>query len=176
MFTKDDLKTGMFVKLRNNKLGVVVQDTIVLQNGSYTLLEDYSNELKWRGVGRCDPNCDIIEVRHGGVFYICFDSFNMMDLKYKRDPFTLDKIEDGDIVVTRYEDNDLLLVREYKYCKLGTILIALGDNYESISINSFTEDLVHKQYEEVIIKVYRCNTVDDYNMVSDSNLVYERGE
>ena len=46
MFTIKDLKTGMFVKLRNNKLGVVVQDTVVLQNGSLTLLEDYTNELK----------------------------------------------------------------------------------------------------------------------------------
>ena len=110
------------------------------------------------------------------MFNNCFDNFNKMDLKYKRDPFTLDKIEDGDIVVTRYEDNDLLLAREYKYCKLGTILISLSDTYESISISSFTEDLVHKQYEEVIIKVYRCNTVDDYNMISDSNLVYEREE
>lgn len=30
------------------------------------------------------------------------------------------------------------------------------------------------QYGEVIIKVYRCNTADDYNILSHCNLVYER--
>lgn len=170
MFTKDDLKTGMFVKLRNKKLGVIFNDDIILKVGTYMPLCDYDESLDCLS----DTTYSIIEVRSGGVAHSCFECFDMMNLKYKRNPFTLDKIEDGDIVITKYSNSCITYTAEYKYCKVGTVLVSLDKNHESAPINNFTEDLVHKRYGEVIIKVYRCNTVDDYNIVSDSNLVYER--
>lgn len=172
MFTKDDLKTGMFVKLRNGKLGIIVNDDIVLQVGTYMPLCEYDESLEYLD----DTTYSIIEVRSGGVIHAYFECFNAMNLKYKRNFFTLDKIEDGDIVVTTYSNSNsyITYTTEYKYCKVGTVLVSLDENYESISISNFTEDLKHKNLREVIVKVYRCNTADDYNTLSHCNLVYER--
>lgn len=170
MFTKDDLKTGMFVKLKNEKLGIIFNDDIILKVGTYMPLCEYDESLECIS----DTTYSIIEVRSGGVVHSYFECFNQMDLKYKRNSFTLDNIEDGDIVVTKCSNSYITYTAEYKYCKVGTILVSLDKNYESIPINNFTEDLVDKRYGEVIIKVYRCNTADDYNILSHCNLVYER--
>lgn len=172
MFTKDDLKTGMFVKLRNEKLGIIFNDDIILKVGTYMPLYDYDASLECLS----DTSYSIIEVRSGGVVHTCFECFDRMNLKYKKTPFTLDKIEDGDIVVTNYSNSYITYTKEYKYCKVGTVLVSLDENYESIPISNFTEDLKHKNLREVIVKVYRCNTADDYNTLSHCNIVYEREE
>lgn len=172
MFTKNDLKTGMFVKLRNEKLGIIFNDDIILKVGTYMPLCDYDNTLKCLS----DTDYSIIEVRSGGVPHNCFECFNMMNLKYRRNSFTLDKIEDGDIVITKYSNSYMTYTAEYQYCKVGTVLVSLDENYESLSISDFTEDLKHKNLREVIAKVYRCNTADDYNTLSHCNIVYEREE
>lgn len=170
MFTKDDLKTGMFVKLRNEKLGIIINDDIILKVGTYMPLCDYDENLECLN----DTTYSIIEVRSGGVVHAYFECFHAMDLKYKRNSFTLDKIEDGDIVVTTYSNSYITYTTEYKYCKVGKVLVSLDGGYESLSISDFTEDLKHKHLGETIIKVYRCNTADDYNTLSHCNIVYER--
>ena len=165
MFTRKDLETGMFVKLRNGKLGIILNDDIILKKGTYMPLCDYDESLEYLG----DANYSIIEVRSGGVVHAYFECFNKMNLKYKRSSFTLDKIEDGDIVVTKV----FVHTKEYQYCKVGTVLVSLDENYGSMSISDFAENLVHKRGTEAIIKVYRCNTVNDYDTLSNRNLVYE---
>lgn len=170
MFTKDDLKTGMFVKLKNEKLGIIFNDDIILKVGTYMPLCDYDESLEYLS----DTSYSIIEVRSGGVAHACFQCFDMMDLKYKRNSFTLDNIEDGDIVITKYSNCCITYTTEYKYCKVGAVLVSLDEKHESMPINNFTEDLKHKHLGEAIIKVYRCNTAHDYNTLSHCNIVYER--
>lgn len=170
MFTKDDLKNGMFVKLKNEKLGIIFNDDIILKAGTYMPLCEYDESLEYIS----DTTYSIIEVRSGGVAHSYFECFNQMDLKYKRNSFTLDNIKDGDIVITKYSNSLITNTVKYKYCKVGTVLVSLDKNHESIPISNFTKDLEHKQHRETIIKVYRCNTADDYNTLSHCNIVYER--
>ena len=44
-FTKDDLKTGMFVMTNTGKLGVVVNDSILYQEGGFDWVSQLNNEL-----------------------------------------------------------------------------------------------------------------------------------
>lgn len=100
MFTRDDLLSGLFVKLKNRDLGVVAGNRIMLQKGTYIDIFDYTDDLHCK----VNADCDIIEVRGGGMnsHLDCFNNFNKMSLRYTRNTFTLDKIKDGDIVtVTR---------------------------------------------------------------------------
>lgn len=166
MFTREDLVTGMFVKLRDNRIGMVIEDNIIINKVGFLRVAAYNKFLCCIFPDK-NSKFDIIEVRDRGKYGYDFNMFDFMDLKYQEKHFTKSDIKDGDIVVTKYS-------KEYKYCKVGTILVSLDKNYESVPINNFTEDLVHKRYGEVIIKVYRCNTANDYNILSHCNLVYER--
>lgn len=102
MFTRDDLLSGLFAKLKNGDLGVVVGNRIMLQKGTYIDIFDYTDDL------HCEANadCDIIEVRGRGMnaHLDCFNNFNKMSLGYTRNTFTLDKIKDGDIVTVTRKD------------------------------------------------------------------------
>lgn len=173
MFTKDDLKTGMFVKLRDNRIGMVIEDNIIINKGGFLRVAAYNKFLCCIFPDK-NSKFDIIEVRDRGKYGYDFNMFDFMDLKYQEKHFTKSDIEDGDIVVTTYSNSYITYTTEYKYCKVGTVLVSLDENYESLSISNFTEDLKHKNLREVIVKVYRCNTADDYNTLSHCNIVYER--
>ena len=47
-FTKDDLKTGMFVMTNTGKLGVVVNDSILYQDGGFDWVSQLNNELEYK--------------------------------------------------------------------------------------------------------------------------------
>ena len=47
-FTKDDLKTGMFVMTNTGKLGVVVNDSILYQEGGFDWVSQLNNELEYK--------------------------------------------------------------------------------------------------------------------------------
>ena len=175
MFTKDDLKTGVFVKLRDNRIGMVIEDNIIINKGGLLRVTAYNKSLCCVFPSK-DSKFDIIEVRDRGKYGYDFNMFDFMDLKYQEKHFTKSDIKDGDIVITKYSNSLITYTAEYKYCKVGTVLVSLDKNHESAPINNFTEDLVHKRYGEVIMKVYRCNTADDYNILSHCNIVYEREE
>ena len=175
MFTKEDLKTGMFVKLRDNRIGMVIEDNIIINKGGFLRVAAYNKSLCCVFPSK-NLEFDIIEVRDRGKYGYDFNMFDFMDLKYQEKHFTKSDIEDGDIVITKYSNCYITYTTEYKYCKVGAVLVSLDENSESLSISDFTKDLKHKNLREVIVKVYRCNTVDDYNTLSHCNIVYEREE
>jgi hypothetical protein len=78
---KKDLKSKMFVKLRNGDLYLVVEDVIVKEN-SFLLLEYYSEDLL--DVDDDDSD-DIVEVFKISNPYFKFkDDLGMMSLSFKK--------------------------------------------------------------------------------------------
>lgn len=129
MFTREDLKTGMFVKLENGNLGVVVINRIMLQKGGYIDIFDYTDDL-------CCPNNNIMEVRGGGMnsHLDCFNNFNRMALIYERNLFTLDKIQDGDIVTVTRKDNP-----PFDFYKCGDLLLPIDSTISAYNLGNFDE-------------------------------------
>ncbi len=180
MFTKSDLKTGMFVKLRDERIGMIIEDNIIMNKGGFLRLTAYNESLCLVFPEKA-PKFDIIEVREIGKYVYDFNMFDSMDVKYKESTFNKSDIQNGDIVITHYSNEVLAYDKECMYCKIGNVLVALTAAWGSLSLDDFTEDLRHNQFNETIIKVYRCNTPDDYNTLihdtsSNHNLIYGRRE
>lgn len=132
MFTREDLITGVFVKLKDGDLGVVVGNRIVLQKGTYMDIFDYKDDL-------CCPSnrfCDIMEVRDGGMnsHLNCFNNFNRMALIYERNLFTLDKIKDGDIVTVTRKDTP-----PFDFYKCGDLLLPIDSIIGAYNLGDFDE-------------------------------------
>lgn len=132
MFTRDDLVTGFFVKLRSGDLGVVAGNRIVLQKGNYVDLFDYADNL------HCNlhTDYDIMEVRGCGMnaHLDCFDNFKNMSLRYIRDTFTLDKIKDGDIVTITRKD-----CPPFDFYKCGDLLLPIDSTVCADNLGNFDE-------------------------------------
>lgn len=82
MFTKDDLKTGMFVKLRDNRIGMVIEDNIIINKGGFLRVTAYNKSLCCVFPNK-NSKFDIIEVRDRGEYGYDFNMFDFMDLKFK---------------------------------------------------------------------------------------------
>ena len=63
-FTKKDLKNGDFVVRRDGKIGVVIvdRDLIVLDDGKWDNISDYTDELCLRSDYNASRWCDIMKV------------------------------------------------------------------------------------------------------------------
>lgn len=171
MFKRDDLQTGLFVKLKDGDLGAVAGNRIILQKGSYIDIFSYEDDL------RCPANgdCTIVEVRGGGMTgrMDCFNSFDKMTLRYKRDSFTLDKIENGDIVTINCAGMP-------SFYKIDSRLVPRNNtDFEAYSLKRFDENLQFILNPAIrIVKVIRPTVLAGY---ADSGwvnrkTVYEEGE
>jgi len=79
---KKDLKSKMFVKLRNGDLYLVVEDVLV-KEGDFMILEIYSEDLLSNY--REDKHVDIVEVFKISNPYFKFkDDLGMMSLSFKK--------------------------------------------------------------------------------------------
>lgn len=178
MFTKFDLKTGMFVKLRDERIGMIIEDNIIINKGGFLRLTAYNESLCLVFPSK-NSKLDIIEVRDIGKYGYDFNMFDSMDLKYvayKQQIFNKSDIQDGDIIITqKYHKNNF--IREYSYCKIHNFLLPLNSEYEAISFNDIQNDLTLKSFnEEVIFQIYRVKNANQYNTLSTESLVYERRE
>lgn len=66
-FTKDDLRTGDIVVLRDRELGVVIAEkgVILFQNSGMDYLDEYTEDLLLDDTSLDQPVCDIMEVIRG---------------------------------------------------------------------------------------------------------------
>lgn len=171
MFTREDLKTGLFVKLKDGDLGIVANEKIVLQRGTCIDILSYEEDLHYPA----NADCNIIEVRGGGMtsHIDCFNNFHKMDLKYKRNSFTLDKIENGDIVTINCAGMP-------SFYKIDSRLVPRNNtDFEAYSLKRFDENLQFILNPAIrIVKVIRPTVLAGY---ADSGwvnrkTVYEEGE
>jgi hypothetical protein len=96
---KKDLKSKMFVKLRNNEIYLVVEDVLV-KEGDFMILEIYSEDLLSNY--REDKHVDIVEVFKINNNYFKFkDDLGMMCLNFK-------KIELDDYFVSLWKREEVL--------------------------------------------------------------------
>jgi hypothetical protein len=96
---KKDLKSKMFVKLRNGEIYLVVEDVLV-KEGDFMILEIYSEDLLSNY--REDKHVDIVEVFKINNNYFKFkDDLGMMSLSF-------DKIELNNYFVSLWKREDVL--------------------------------------------------------------------
>lgn len=181
MFTKDDLKTGMFVKLRNNMLGVIVHDDILLNTEGYMFLNDYTFNLKCNE-GH-DSDYDIIEVRSiakdGQIGHHSFSGFPYMHLEYKEEQFAQSNIQNGDVVVVEFKvefenDIDEDTIKKIYYAIDGKLL-PCDRRYVALKLDGSCDNLKVNDLRGEIVKVYRPQKTYQYDYLSESEIVYERG-
>lgn len=90
VFTKNDLKTGMWCKLRNGNKIMILLNTVsgdVFSGDTWGILSNYNDDLTCKKSVR--NNCDIIKVYSPipNIGYLNNDFINMID--YARDNLTL---------------------------------------------------------------------------------------
>jgi len=96
---KKDLKSKMFVKLRNGEIYLVVEDVLV-KEGDFMILEIYSEDLLSNY--REDKHVDIVEVfKIHNPFYQFKDDLGMMSLSF-------DKIELNNYFVSLWKREEVL--------------------------------------------------------------------
>lgn len=174
MFTRDDLLSGLFVKLKNRDLGVVAGNRIMLQKGTYIDIFDYTDDLHCK----VNADCDIIEVRGGGMnsHLDCFNNFNKMSLRYTRNTFTLDKIKDGDIVTVARKNQP-----SFDFYKCGDLLLPVDSTVGAYNLANFDEKtlcFIVNTTNIKISKVIRPYCEADYarSQRNVAKVVYEREE
>lgn len=171
MFTKDDLKTGMFVKLRDNRIGMVIKDNIIINKGGFLRVTAYNKSLCCVFPNK-NSNFDIIEVRDRGKYGYDFNMFDFMDLKYKEKRFTKSDIKDGDVVIIEFKnDIEENAIKKIYYVVNGRML-PCDRTYEALTLDSSCDNLKVSRGE--IITVYRPRSNYQYDYLSESEVVYER--
>lgn len=171
MFTKDDLKTGMFVKLRDNRIGMVIKDNIIINKGGFLRVTVYNKSLCCVFPNKIS-NFDIIEVRDRGEYGYDFNMFDFMDLKYKEKRFTKSDIKDGDVVQIEFKnDIEENAIKKIYYVVNGRML-PCDRTYEALTLDSSCDNLKVNRGE--IITVYRPRSNYQYDYLSESEVVYER--
>lgn len=173
MFTKDDLKTGMFVKLRDNRIGMVIEDNIIINKGELLRVTAYNKFLCCVFPSK-NSNFDIIEVRDRGRYGYDFNMFDFMDLKYQEKHFTQSDIKDGDVVKIEFKnDIEENAIKKIYYVVNGRML-PCDRNYAALTLDSSCDNLKVNRGE--IIKVYRPRSRYQYDFLSECEVVYERGK
>lgn len=169
---KEDLKTGIFVKLRRGLLGVIIYDDIVLQNGNYLPLDHYDSAFKYYNFSNNNKTYDIIEVRSVDKNHYQFSSFDHMCLEYKEKQFTKTDIQDGDVAKVRFQTGDEPVMKiYYVYNKL---LLPCDRIFTTLAIDDFNDDLLSNKIDMRIEKIYRPCRAYQYDYLSESEIVYER--
>ena len=178
MFTRDDLVTGLFVKLRSGDLGVVAGNRIILQKGTYVDLFDYADNLHCKLHYSDHTDYDIMEVRGCGMnaHLDCFDNFKNMSLRYIRDTFTLDKIKDGDIVTITRKD-----CLPFDFYKCGDLLLPVDSTVGAYNLSNFDKQTLCFIVDNANIKISKvlrpCCEVEYARSQRDVvKVVYEREE
>lgn len=171
MFTREDLVTGMFVKLENGNLGVVAGNRIMLQKGGYIDIFDYTDNL-------CCPCNNIMEVRGGGMnsHLDCFNNFNKMSLRYTRNIFTLDKIKDGDIVTITRKD-----CLPFDFYKCGDLLLPVDSTVGAYNLSNFDKQTLCFIVDNANIKISKvlrpfCEVDYARSQRNVVRVIYEREE
>lgn len=171
MFTKDDLKTGMFVKLRDNRIGMVIEDNIIINKGGFLRVTAYNKSLCCVFSNK-NSKFDIIEVRDRGKYEYDFNMFDFMDLKYREKRFTKSDIKDGDVVIIEFKnDIEKNAIKKIYYVVNGRML-PCDRTYEALTLDSSCDNLKVNRGE--IITVYRPQSNYQYDYLSESEVVYER--
>ena len=171
MFTKDDLKTGMFVKLRDNRIGMVIKDNIIINKGGFLRVTAYNKSLCCVFPNK-NSTFDIIEVRDRGEYGYDFNMFDFMDLKYKEKRFTKSDIKDGDVVEIEFNSGIEENVIKKIYYVVNGLMLPCDRTYAALTLNSSCDNLKVNRGE--IIKVYRPRSRYQYDFLSECEVVYER--
>ena len=173
MFTKDDLKTGMFVKLRDTRIGMVIKDNIIINKGGFLRLTAYNKSLCCVFPSK-NSTFDIIEVRDRGEYGYDFNMFDFMDLKYKEKRFTKSDIKDGDVVIIEFKnDIEENAIKKIYYVVNGRML-PCDRTYAALTLDDSCGNLKVSGGE--IIRVYRPRDRFQYDYLPASEVVYERAE
>ena len=173
MFTKEDLRTGMFVKLRDNRIGMVIEDNIIINKGGFLRVTAYNKSLCCVFPDK-NSKFDIIEVRDRGEYGYNFNMFDFMDLKYREKRFTKSDIKDGDVVKIEFKDDiEEDTIKKIYYVVNGRML-PCDRKYAALTLDSSCDNLKVNRGE--IIKVYRPRSRYQYDFLSESEVVYERGK
>ena len=171
MFTKDDLKTGMFVKLRDNRIGMVIEDNIIINRGGFLRVTAYNKSLCCVFPNK-NSKFDIIEVRDRGEYGYDFNMFDFMDLKYKEKRFTKSDIKDGDVVIIEFTSGIEEDAIKKIYYVVNGLMLPCDRTYAALTLDSSCDNLKVNRGE--IIKVYRPRSRHQYYYLSESEVVYER--
>lgn len=171
MFTKDDLKTGMFVKLRDNRIGMVIEDNIIINKGGFLRVAAYNKSLCCVFPNK-NSKFDIIEVRDRGEYGYDFNMFDFMDLKYKEKRFTKSDIKDGDVVIIEFTSGIEEGAIKKIYYVVNGLMLPCDRTYAALVLDSSCDNLKVNRGE--IIKVYRPRSRHQYYYLSESEVVYER--
>lgn len=176
MFTKDDLKTGMFIKLRKGLLGVIIYDDILLENGNYMPLNSYDSTLKCCDSGGNNMEYDIIEVRSVGkestTHHFQFSTFDYMYLEYQRPQFELSDIQNGDIIIINLDGMGVK-----SFYKVDNLLLPTNPTVGAYNLEEFDNDLRLKLNSNIkITKVIRPSNVVEYadSQKDVAKVVYKR--
>lgn len=171
MFTKDDLKTGMFVKLRDNRIGMVIKDNIIINKGGFLRVTAYNKSLCCVFPNK-NSKFDIIEVRDRGEYGYDFNMFDFMDLKYKEKRFTKSDIKDGDVVKIEFTSGIEEGAIQKIYYVVNGRMLPCDRTYEALTLDTSCDNLKVNRGE--IITVYRPRSNYQYEYLSESEVVYER--
>lgn len=171
MFTKDDLKTGMFVKLRDNRIGMVIENNIIINKGGFLRVTAYNKSLCCVFPDK-NSKFDIIEVRDRGKYGYDFNMFDFMDLKYREKRFTKSDIKDGDVVIIEFTSGiEEDAIKKIYYVVNGRML-PCDRSCAAFTLDSSCDNLKVNRGE--IITVYRPRSNYQYDYLSESEAVYER--
>lgn len=171
MFTINDLKTGMFVKLRDGRIGMVIEDNIIINKGGFLRVTAYNKSLCCVFPDK-NSKFDIIEVRDRGEYGYDFNMFDFMYLKYKEKRFTKSDIKDGDVVIIEFTSGiEEDAIKKIYYVVNGRML-PCNRNYAAFTLDTSCDNLKVNGGE--IITVYRPRSNYQYDYLSESEVVYER--
>lgn len=161
----------MFVKLRDNRIGMVIENNIIINKGGSLRVTTYNKSLCCVFPDK-NSKFDIIEVRDRGKYGYDFNMFDFMDLKYREKRFTKSDIKDGDVVIIEFTSGiEEDAIKKIYYVVNGRML-PCDRSSEALTLDSSCDNLKVNRGE--IIKVYRPRSNYQYDYLSESEAVYER--